>query len=197
MPIPAVRHYPWAMFADFSPVQPMPLTLVTPGLVINGTVMSRIRRLTDMMNDPDYERIVVQDAVLTDIESGELLSRGQAAQVQRSDVLFVHTSAETESTPVLRTAKTPVDATIWIWPYLIRGTIHLGYDPQLARALADLSEDWLPVTGARYLSRHSIAQPTPADLLVLNHARAHIVIPASVEWNPTAPDVSSASLDPW
>ena len=50
------------MFGAFNPVQELPLTLVTDKLVIQGTILTRVRRLTDLVNEPDTTRLVLQDA---------------------------------------------------------------------------------------------------------------------------------------
>jgi hypothetical protein len=58
----AAGGYPAPMFGEFNPVQRMPLILVTDRLIIQGTVLMRVRRLIDLLNEPDARHIVLQDA---------------------------------------------------------------------------------------------------------------------------------------
>ena len=85
------------MFGSFNPVQEMPLTLVTEKLVIQGDVVTRVKRLTDLLNEPDTVHLVLQDAVFMDLGSRRIVATGVAAQVRLSEVLFVHSNGPAEA----------------------------------------------------------------------------------------------------
>ncbi|MGD0861304.1 MAG: hypothetical protein ABSA21_00900 [Candidatus Limnocylindrales bacterium] len=180
------------MFGSMNPVQELPLTLVTDKLIIQGTVLTRVRRLTDLVNDPDTAHLVLQDATFMELGSRRVVANGIVAQVRLSDLLFVHSSEPTESGSNLRMPKQPVKATLLLPPFTVQGTIHLPYEAELRLALEAYGERFVPVTGARYWA-YSVAElPTNADLLVVNHGRAHVSIAAGVEW---AGDGGPANFD--
>jgi hypothetical protein len=197
MPGDASGGYSPAMFASsFNPVQPMALTLVTDHLVIQGTVMSRLRRLTDLLNDPDSTHLILLDATFIEVGSRRLVAEAAAAQVQMADVLFVHPTGPSDSGGEVHTSKQTIRACLLITPFTIEGDIHLGYESELRVALAGLSEKFIPVTNARYWSYTVAESPNFVELLVVNHSRAHIAVDAGVEWKtempPSAPSTSSA-----
>jgi hypothetical protein len=186
------------MFGSFNPVQPLPLTLVTANLIVQGVVQARIRRLTDLMNDSDSEHLVLEDARFIEIGSHRIVGNAAVAQVQVSDVLLVHATGDGEGSGELRTSKQPVRATLLAPPFTIDGTIYLAYEPELRVALMGLTDKWLPVTGARYWAYGVAEEPVAADLLVVNHLRAHVVVPRGVEWRGSADAAQSrGAQSPW
>jgi hypothetical protein len=175
------------MFVTFSPIQPMPLTLITPNLVVQGVVQTRLRRLTDLLNDADSEHLVLTDATFMEVGSRRVVAGASVAQVPIADVLMAHPSGATESSGELRTSKQAVRGSVILSPFTVEGLIHLAYEPELRLAVQSLSEKWIPVTEARYWAYSVAESPNYVDLLVVNHARAHIAIAAGVEWRTTPP----------
>jgi hypothetical protein len=194
------RRYSAAMFESFSPVQELPLTLVTDRLVVQGTVLTRVRRLTDLVNEPDAVHLVLQDATFMELGSRRVMANGVAAQVRLSDVLFVHSSGPTESASNMRMPKQPVRATLLLPPFTVEGTIHLSYEAELRIALEAFGDRFIPVTDAKYWAYSVAESPNHVDLLVVNHARAHVSIAAGIQWRgdsgPTNSD-SDGAPNPW
>ena len=62
------------MFGTFNPTQPLPLTVVTPSLIIQGTLQSRLRRLTDILNEPDLEHLILFDATFMEVGSRRVVA---------------------------------------------------------------------------------------------------------------------------
>jgi hypothetical protein len=188
------------MFGSFNPVQELPLTLVTDRLVIQGTILTRVPRLTDLVNEPDATHLILQDTTFMEVGSRRVVANGVAAQVRLSDVLFVHANASTESTSSLRMPKVTVKATLLLPPFTVEGTIYLPYESELRIALDAYSDRFVPVTGARYWAYGVAESPSSVDLLVVNHARAHVCIAAGVEWHgdggPARSD-SDGGSNPW
>lgn len=191
------------MFGSFNPLQPIPLTLVTDRLVIAGTVMSRMKRLTDLLNDPESSHLVVLDATFAEVGSRRVAAQAAAAQVQLGDVLFAHASGPSDPATEMRTSKQAVRACLLVTPFTVVGDIHLAYEAELRVALAALTEAFIPVTNARYWSYVVAEEPKLVDLLVVNHARAHIAVDAGVEWKAETPDAGpppsqrDRSANPW
>jgi hypothetical protein len=170
------------MLGGFNPVQELPLTLMTDKLVIQGTVFTRVKRLTDIVNEPDAVHLVLQDVSFMELGSRRVVAQGAFAQVRLTDVLFVHANTSTESTSTMRMPKEPVKATILMPPFTVEGTIHLPYEDELKIALDSYGDRFVPVTGAKYWAYSVAESPNYVDLLVLNHARAHVCVAAGVQW---------------
>ncbi len=188
------------MFGSFNPVQELPLTLVTDRLVVQGTILTRVRRLTDLVNEPDTTHLILQDTTFMELGSRRVVANGGAAQIRLSDVLFVHSNGPTESASNMRMPKQPVKATLLLPPFTVEGTIHLPYESELRIALDAYGDRFVPVTGAKYWAYGVAESPNFVDLLVVNHARAHVCIAAGVEWHgdggPARSD-SDGGSNPW
>ena len=184
------------MYDSFNPIQSLPVTIVTAALVINGTIQTRLRRLTDVMNEPNLVHLILFDATFTTVASRRVVASAAASQVQLSDVLFIHTSGATESGTEARTAKQPIRATLIAPPYAIEGLIHLPYESELRQALDAFGDRFVPVTDARYRLYGLEESPTNVDLLVVNRTRAHVAIAADVEWTGETPDLGT-DTNPW
>lgn len=171
------------MFGSFNPVQELSLTLVTDRLIIQGVIVTRVRRLTDLVNEPDATHLILQDTTFMEVGSRRVVAKGAAAQIRLSDVLFVHPNGPTEAASTMRMPKQPVKATLLLPPFTVEGTIHLPYESELRIALDSYGERFVPVTGAKYWAYGVAEAPNYVELLVVNHSRAHISIAAGVQWH--------------
>jgi hypothetical protein len=159
------------------PPQPVTLTLYTDSFVIRGSLMTRQRRVTDMLNLAD-ERFLV----LADVSTDEFGSRGESiraefAQVNLASVLFAVVNEPVEPAPELRTPKMPEEALISVPPFKVTGFIHLMPERSLRDALSELTGHFLPVTAATYWSDVLNEARATAELLAVNHERAQILAP--------------------
>jgi hypothetical protein len=186
------------MLDSFNPMREMPLTLATDRLVIQGTVLTRVRQLTDLLNEPDATHVVLQDTTFMDVGSRQVVANAAVAQVQLSDVLFVHSSGPVESASSQRMPKQPVKATLLLPPFTVEGQIYLPYEAELRIALAAFEDRFILVTSAKYWAYSVAEPPNYVELLAVNHARAHIAIAAGVEWRgDTGPAQSDGGQNPW
>ncbi|MGD0248655.1 MAG: hypothetical protein ABSB75_06330 [Candidatus Limnocylindrales bacterium] len=186
------------MFGSFNPPLSLPLTVATSGFMIQGTLQTRLRRITDVLNEPTAEHLILFDATFMEVGSRRVAAGPGTAQIQLDDVLFVHTNGPTESGTEIRTPKQPTRAILIVWPFTIEGEVHLAYEAELHQALDALSGRFVPVTKARYWAYSVAESPNDVDLLVVNHSRAHIAIPAGVDWRTEAPDARpGGGADTW
>jgi len=182
------RRYPAGMYVSFAPPTPLTLTLVTPGLVIQGTLQTRLRRITDVFNEPGAEHLMLTDATFMEVGSRRVTVGPAVAQVQIDEILFGHTTGSTESgSTEHRTSKQPTKATLLLPPFIVEGQIHLGYEPDMMQALDGLNGRFIPVTGASYWAYGVAESPNHVDLLVVNRIKAHIAVAVGVEWRTEAP----------
>ena len=188
----------------------LPLTLYTDAFVIRGTIRTRQRRVTDILNLADEPFLVVSGATIDEYGSRGIASRSDYAQVNLATVLFAVTDELIEERPDLRTPKVPEMAMITLPPFRITGRIHLLPQRELHEALNELTGAFIPVTEATYWSDTVGEARTTAQLLAFNHNRAHILAPhtevdpwhgldrSAAAGGPVAADAPAApAQDPW
>jgi hypothetical protein len=155
----------------------VPLTLYTDAFVIRGSVRTRQRRLTDVLNLADDPFLVVANATIDEYGTAALATRAEYAQVNLATVLFAVSDDTIETRPDLRTPKVPEMAMITIPPFRITGRIHLMPERPLHEALSELTGSFIPVTEAVFWSDTAGEARTTSAFLVFNHNRAHILAP--------------------
>ena len=126
--------YAAGMFGNMAraPVQSLPLTVVTAQLIVQGTIQTRLRRLTDILNEPDIAHLVVLDA--TFMEAG-IEARGRREPRLRRFSWRTSCSPTRAGRPnrdsEMRMPKQAVPATLLAPPFTIEGQIHLAYESEL------------------------------------------------------------------
>jgi hypothetical protein len=157
--------------------QVVDLLLYTDAYVARGSVATRKRRLTDILNHAEEGFIVLRDAAFEPLSGGATPIRAPYAQVNLAAVLFAVATTPSEPAPDLRTPKLPEAALIMVPPFLVAGRIHLLPDRDLQEGLGELTGRFVPVTDARYWS-DSLGLPAREALMVaINHDRAQILAP--------------------
>jgi len=163
----------------------VPLTLYTDAYVVKGTVLTRQRRGSDILNLSEYEFLVLNDVVMDEFGSRAQTLRAEFAQVNLAAVLFAVVDTPIEPVPELRTPKIPELAIISVPPFKVTGRIHLLPERDLREALSELTGRFVPVTDASFWSDTVGEARTSAAMLAVNHARAQILAPFR-ETNPWA-----------
>lgn len=183
------------MFESVVPFLQVPLTVVTARLVIDGTVRTRRRRLSDLLNEADEPSLVLTDARFQELGTRRVIGTAMVAQVSLAETLFVHSSAPDESAPEMRTTKRAVPATVHLPPFILEGMIHLPPENELRIALEELHGKFLPLTNARYWAESVGEAVVETGFVVVNHARAHFAVAEGVEWQPTDWEAAPAAPD--
>jgi hypothetical protein len=155
------------------------LTLYTDAYIVRGSLITRQRRLLDVLNTADEDFLVLMDVSFERFGGGGGTRTAAYAQVNLGAVLFAVAETTVEPVPELRTPKVPESALISIPPFEITGRIHLLPERELREALQELTGRFLPVTGATYGSETVGEAPQSAPMLAVNHARAQIWSPFS------------------
>ena len=160
------------------------LTLYTDSYVVRGTLRTRQKRITDILNLADEEFLVVEQAVVDPLGAHGEVIRAEYAQVNLATVLFAVSDEPVEAMPELRTPKTAEQALVTVPPFTVIGRIHLLPERELRIALEELTGRFIPITDATYWS-DVVGEPRTSALVVaVNHARAQILAPHRV-------------VDPW
>ena len=165
------------MFAGMGQEQPIELTLYTDAYMVHGTIMTRQRRVTDMLNMAEHDFIVLSDVTMDEFGSRGQPAQAAFAQVNLGSVLFAVGHTHLEALPELRTPKVSETALISIPPFKITGRIHVLPDRDLREALAELVGRFVPVTEATYWSDVVNESRTTAAIAAVNHARCQIMAP--------------------
>jgi hypothetical protein len=160
--------------------QNVALTLYTDAFIIRGSLVTRQRRVTDMLNMADERFLVLADVTTDEFGSRGDQMRAEFAQVNLASVLFAVVNEPVAPAPELRTPKIAEEALISIPPFKVTGFIHLMPERSLRNALSELTGQFLPVTDAAYWSDVLAEARTQAALLAVNHERAQILAPYRV-----------------
>jgi hypothetical protein len=160
------------------------LTLYTDAFVVRGTIRTRQRRITDILNLAEEPFVVVSNATVDEYGAHAIAVRTDFAQVNLAAVLFAVSDTAIEARPDLRTPKVPEMAMISIPPFKITGRIHLMPERDLHEALTELTGTFVPVTDATYWSDTAGEARLSAPMVAFNHNRAQILAPHQ-------------SVDPW
>ncbi len=164
------------MFAAFSELLPVDLTLYTDALVVRGTIQTRQRRITDILNGSEAPFVVLEDVSATAHDGVSEPVHAAIAQINLDAVLFAVVDARIETPQELRTPKTGYAALVSIPPFRVTGTIHLlASAGDLREALTDLTGRFLPVTDAVFEAPSRGIGPQGAMVLAVNHHRAQIL----------------------
>ena len=167
------------MFGLGGAPQRIPLTLYTDAFVISGTIETRQRRVTDILNGAEDPFLVLSAVTFEEFASTALGTTMQAefAQVNLASVLFAVAHDVVEPVPELRTPKQPEEALISVPPFKVSGRIHVLPERSLREALAELHGTFIPVTEATYWSDALGEARQTATLVAVNHGRAQILAP--------------------
>ena len=160
------------------------LTLYTDAFIVRGTILTRQRRVSDILNLAEDRFIVLSDVTTDEFGTrGETL-RAEFAQINLNAVLFAVADTKLDTPPELRTPKVAEQALLSVPPFKVTGSIYLMPGHDLRVALAELTGKFVPVTTATYWSDVLGEARQSAELVAVNHERAQILAPLVI-------------VDPW
>ncbi len=184
------------MFAPFSELGRVELTLYTDALVARGTVRTRQHRVSDILNLAETPFLVLEGVQVTDFGGGSAGIEADVAQINLDAVLFAVVETPASPSPELRAPRKPHDAIISVPPFRVTGTLHLpAAAANLQEALTDLTGRFLPVTDAEYEAPSLGLAPRGALMLAVNHHRAQIL--ARYSGDGDRPAAGEVAVDPW
>lgn len=153
------------------------ITLVTDAFTVHGTIHTRQRRITDMLNTAEHEFLVIENATFEEFGAAGVAIQADFAQVNLGTVLFGVANEPVEALPELRVSKVQERALISVPPFTITGRIHLMAGRDLRQALDELTGRFLPVTEVLYWSDRLGEARTTVQMVAVNHSRAQILAP--------------------
>jgi hypothetical protein len=153
------------------------ITLVTDAFVVRGTLQTRHRRITDMLNSAEHDFLVLEDVTFDEFGSTGVVMQTDFAQVNLGAVLFGVADEAVDATPELRIPKVSQRALITVPPFTITGHIHVMPERDLREALDELVGRFIPVTDVVYWADRIGEARTEALVVAINHHRAQILAP--------------------
>ncbi len=164
------------MYAAFSDLGRVELTLYTDALIARGAVRTRQHRVSDILNLSETPYLVLEDVRVTDLDGASEPITADVAQINLDAVLFAVVNTPVASSLELRAPKMQREAIISVPPFRVAGTLHLlAGATNLREALSDLSGRFLPVTDAEFQAPGLGLAPQTALMLAVNHHRAQIL----------------------
>ena len=157
--------------------RPTAITLVTDAFIVRGTIQTRHRRITDMLNSAEHDFLVLSNASFDEFGSTGQALQADFAQVNLGAVLFGVADEPVDATPELRVPKVSERALISVPPFTVTGYIHLMPERGLHEALEDLMGRFVPVTEATYWSDRVGEARQTALVVAVNHGRAQFLAP--------------------
>ena len=153
------------------------LTLYTDAFIVRGTILTRQRRVSDILNLAEDRFIVLSDVTTDEFGTRGETNRADFAQINLNAVLFAVADTRLDTPPELRTPKVAEQALISVPPFKVTGSIYLMPGHGLREALTELQGNFIPVTGAAYWSDVLGEARQTAELVAINHHRAQILAP--------------------
>ncbi len=163
--------------ADAGAPPKVQLTLYTDAFIIRGSLVTRQRRITDILNNAEDKFLVLGEVTSDEYGSRGDTIRAEYAQINLASVLFAVADTTVETSPELRTPKVAEEALISVPPFKVTGHIHVMPERNLREALTELTGKFLPVTDAAYWSDKVGEARQTAALVAVNHERAQILAP--------------------
>ncbi len=185
------------MLPEATPLRAIPMTLYTEQVVVRGTVLTRLHRVTDILNLADSRFLILEDALLEDLDAAEAPVRAAYAQVNLSSILFAVSLQAVESNRRLHMPKVAERALVSVPPFRIIGDVHLTPSGALRDGLAQLQARFIPVTDATFWSqRRGVGHETVA-MVAINRDLAQVFAPFQVESSPSKRRPAPASRIAW
>ena len=153
------------------------LTLYTDTHVVRGTIETRQRRISDILNAAESEFVVISDATFDDFGTTSTPMQAEYAQINLDSVLFAVATDRVDPSPELRTPKVIELALISIPPFRVIGRIHLMPERNLRQSLEELVGRFIPVTDATFWSDKVGEARQSVAMVAVNHGRAQILAP--------------------
>ena len=157
--------------------QRVALTLYTDAYVARGTIGTRQRRVSDILNHAEDGFIVLADVTLSEFGHHDQEIAAPFAQINLAAVLFAVADTPVEAVPELRTPKVPELALVTIPPFKVSGRLYLLPERTPREALNELTGQFLPMTEATYWSERAGEPKATAAMVAINHSRAQILMP--------------------
>lgn len=150
------------------------VTLYTDALAITGTIRTRKRRLSDVLNETEALTLPIEDATFRELGGGTV-ERSAFAYVSLEALLFAVSRQRFPASPQFHVVKVTEQALLSLPPFRVVGRIHLHPGIALRDALAVLPNRFLAVTEATYWSELLDEPRAEVPMVAVNQRRAQVL----------------------
>lgn len=158
------------------PVSRVEVELYTAGYRVSGHMLTRFRRVADILNLAGSTHLVVEGASVAEYADPGSHRGGQAVMVAVQAVLFgISSGGDDSATPDLVVQKRPVQIQVAMHPFWLTGTIHVPFGSQPVDVL-NVADPFLPLTGVAVTSASFPGFDGEAPILAVQRALAEILI---------------------
>jgi hypothetical protein len=180
------------------PVAEVGVELYTAGALIRGTMSTRLRRITDILNLSGMTQVLLHEArvdPLADATGSETFDAPEL-RVRLTDVLLALGGEPGERPPEVEIVKKPTPVTIGIGPFLLDGQFHLAPDTSPADAFFNPIDPFAAITDAHF---RRLGEPTSArhePVVAVNRQRVELFAASEKRMPGDEPERYPEAADP-
>lgn len=150
--------------------------LYTSGFRVNGHMLTRFRRVADILNLTGSTHLVVEEATVSEYAGPSTARGGQSVMVAVDAVLFgISSGGDDSPTPDLVVQKRPVKIQVAFPPFWLSGTFHVPQGSQAVDVL-NVADPFLPLTDVAIASAGYPSFNGNAPILAVQRRLAQVLV---------------------
>ena len=151
--------------------------LYTSGHRIAGHMLTRFRRVADILNLTGSTHLVVEDATVTEYaDPNGSTHQGGSVMVAVGAVMFgISSGTDDSATPDLVVQKRPVRFQVGMPPFWLEGTVHVPYGSAAVDVL-NVADPFLPLTSVTVTATAHPAFSGEAPILAVQRGLAEVMV---------------------
>jgi hypothetical protein len=158
------------------PVSQVQVELYTSGFRVSGHMMTRFRRVADILNLGGSTHLIVEQATVAEYADPGAARGGQSVMVAVDSVLFgISAGGNDAPTDDLVVQKRPVSIQVAFPPFWLTGTVHVPHGSQ-AMDVLNVADPFLPLTDVAVTSAQYPAMNGDAPILAVQRSLAQVMV---------------------
>ncbi len=158
------------------PVSQVQVELYTSGFRASGHMLTRFRRVADILNLSGSSHLIVEQATVAEYADPGAARGGQSVMVAVEAVLFgISSGSDDAPTADLVVQKRPVKIQVAFPPFWLTGTFHVPQGSQ-AMDVLNVADPFLPLTDVAVTSAAYPAMDGHASILAVQRKLAQILV---------------------
>ncbi len=160
------------------PTLEVQVELYTVGFRVSGTMSTRFRKATDILNLSGSDHLAVGQATVTEYADPTAARGGQQVRVAISEILFGISSGAPEDDNEFQVQKRPVKMQVGMAPFWLTGMFHVPEASQAMEGLMNVSDRFVPLTDVAVSCAPYPAVDGTADVVAVHRALAQVFLVA-------------------
>jgi hypothetical protein len=185
------------LYADRE-VADVDVELYTAGALIRGTMRTRLRRITDILNLGGVTQLLLHQArvdPLADATGSETFNAPEL-RVRLAEVLLALGGEPGERPPEVQIVRKPMPVTLGVGPFLLDGQLYVAPDTSPADAFFNPMDPFAPITDAHF---RRLGEPTSARheaVVAVNRERVELFAASEERMPGDEPERYPEAADP-